>query len=213
MSHRPKREACLRLAFAIAAASALLLTSCSDRGDDAGGAGAAGGGDTAGGADGAASLDDLRGADGAACPLSLARGLDAAGIDADGDTDVTIEVGDAGSPLAAADGVLVDCSVDTPSGRVRALLVAVGGTDGPDAVGVLLPVLGRDLEASTAELESVVASVGADGELVDLPGQAAAALVPVDVDGADDAVVFVFAEQGLSRRQAEGIAAEIAGDL
>jgi hypothetical protein len=154
-----------------------------------------------GGGDGSSlTMDDLR-KGGDTCPVDLGGAAVAAGLTTD-EGEVAVEVtegsGDGGLDDAAIDqvgGVYVECTLTGDDGDVNAVLFA---SERAQAIGLVLPMLQRDLELASADLGAVVERFDDSdaGEPFDLGADdPVAAAARLDVDGAESAVLYVSAPQ------------------
>jgi hypothetical protein len=173
----------------------LLLGACSGGGDDA-----------------SLSMDGLRDT-GDTCPVELDAAVVDAGL-ASGEGAVDVEVtegsgtGDAeDSAIDQVGGVYVECRRAVDDGDVTAVVFA---SDQPQAIGLMLPTLQNDLDLAADDLEPIVDQLGDTdaGELLDLGGDARAAAAPVDVDGAESAVLYVSASSA-TPQQTQAIAEQL----
>jgi hypothetical protein len=146
---------------------------------------------------------------GEACPV----GLDAAAADAglgEAGVDVQVEVsrgsGDGGmedSAIDRAGGVWVECTRpiegDGESGEITSYLFA---SEEPAAILLLLPVIARDLELGSDDLEDIAGDLADrfttadEGELLDLGADGAAAAARLEVEEAASAVLYVGSTDG-----------------
>ena len=181
---------------------------------------AAGGcsGDDGGGGGSSLSRDDLAGA-GSECPVDLAAAVADAGLEVGGDVavEVTEGTGDGGEDASAIDqvgGVYVECTLPAGDGDGDVTAV-VFASDRPGAIGMLLPVLSRDLDLGVDDLQDVFDRVeGTDeGELADLGADGPAAAARLDVDGAESAVLYVSASSGASPEQVRAVAQALVDGL
>jgi hypothetical protein len=138
---------------------------------------------------------------GDACPFDLEGAMVDAGLDPDpGPTHVQVmegtgEGGFDGPPIETFSGVWVECSHPTAGGEATAVLYAID--DHGQAVSLLLPLMARDLDLSTMELEQTfdVVTRTHEGDLADLPTDGPGAVASVSVGGAQSAVLYVFSDQ------------------
>jgi len=163
-------------------------------------------------------IETLAAATGTACPVAFEVSADNSGIDTPspatgsvvvGHPDITAAAGSSPSlsPIDAADGVIVTCSLQLAGGPLELMLVAAR-TDA--ATELLLPEAARVGQLSTnqtTQLANDVARTGA-GELVPVPGSEAVAMMPTKVKGASSAALLVWAD-GLKRAQVEQVARQL----
>lgn len=166
-------------------------------------------------------IDTLAAASGTACPVPLDVAADNSGIDtpspATGSVEVGLSVDDstagAGtapgtSPIAAADGVAVRCTLTLADGTSVDLLLVAARTDA--AAELLIPEAARVGPLTTNQATQLAndATRTAAGALVPMPGAGAVAMLRTKVDGATSAALLVSAES-LKRPQVEQIARQL----
>jgi hypothetical protein len=158
------------------------------------------------------SVEQMRDA-GGRCPVDLEAAVAASRLDSPGG-DLTVEVSEGSGevPQDASvgdwteqghsavdwyDAVVVTCIQAVDGGDVTVELMAVRRPQAGTAVGLVLPQVARDLALTADELEGLIARFEAAdaGDLVDLGGEAPIAVAPLDVDGAESAVLYVSAAE------------------
>jgi hypothetical protein len=167
------------------------------------------------------SIDTLAAASGTACPVPLEVAADNSGIDtptpATGSVEVGLAVDDSTpasrtqpgtSPIEAADGVAVRCTLTLADGTPLALLLVAARTDA--APELLIPEVARvgQLSANQATQLANDATRTDEGALVPMPGAGAAAMLRTKVDGAASAALLVSAKS-LKRPQVEQVARQL----
>jgi hypothetical protein len=193
---RPPRSVLLALAAVPALAA---LAAC---GGDGGGGGLA--------------MDELRDA-AEACPVDLEAAVADSGLEASGDAEVEVTEGsgEGGMDASAIDrlgGVHVECRVATGDGEVRAELIA---SPEPGAALLFLPALQQALAVRSDELEALAGRIDdtAEGEPVELGGDAPVAIARLDVGDAESAALLVTGEGGASGSQVRSVAEDLLGGL
>ena len=171
--------------------------------------GACSGGDGEGG--GGLSVDGLRGA-GDECPVDLAGSELAADDLGPVEVEVTEGTGEGeldDTALDQAGGVYVECR--TAGADTVAVVYA---SEQPDALALLLPRVQSDLGLAADDLEVILAAYddAGDGALVELGAEGPAAVVRLDVDGAESAVLYLSTVSATSR-EVQDAAEDMAGAL
>lgn len=119
-------------------------------------------------------------------------------------------------PLQAIDGVSVQCEHAVEAGAVVHFQLVAGRTGAPgSAANVLIPRLVREAELTVDQAESIVATFpDLDlGTPADIPGDDPVALVRLSVEGAADAAVLVWSDDGPAQAEIEDVAIELDGLL
>ena len=163
------------------------------------------------GDDGGLSLDDLRDT-GDTCPVDLANlPFLADQVDAGVEVEVHEGTGDGGLSDPAIDqlgGVHVECRA------ADGTVAVIYGSEQPNALALLLPMLARDLGLSGDEAEVVLAAYddAEAGDLVEVGAEGPAAAVRLDIDGAESGVLYLSTISATPEEVASA-AEELADDL
>ena len=163
-------------------------------------------------------IDTLAAATGTACPVPLDVAADNSGIDtpspATGSvvvghqaTDPTMD-GESESPIDAADGVEVGCTLTLDDGtNVDLLLVAARTDAAPELLVPAAAAAGGLTQDQATQLANDVTRTK-EGGLIPVPGANALAVMRTKVDGATSAA-FLVSSKSLKRAQVEQVARQL----
>jgi hypothetical protein len=163
-------------------------------------------------------IDTLAAASGTACAVPLEVAADNSGIDtplpAAGSvvvghpaTDPTMD-GGSESPIDAADGVEVGCTLTLDDGTTLSLLLVAARTDAaPELLVPAAAAAGGLTQDQATQLANDVTRTE-EGDLIPVPGSNAVAVMRTKVDGATSAA-FLVSSKSLKRPQVEQVARQL----
>jgi hypothetical protein len=163
-------------------------------------------------------IDTLAASTGTACPVPFEVAADNSGIDTPNPATGEVRVGHPSTevtgstpsttPLAEADGVEVDCTLQLADGTSVDLLLVAARSDG--AALLVLPAAAAEAKLSKDQATQLGNDVSRteEGELIPMPGDQAVAMMATDVSAATSAAMVISAD-GLKRAQVEQIARQL----